>query len=80
MYIFKKKSVFFMYVLGDNVLVTSLVLWVSRGGGNSLPSGDPSARLSLFHKKQKFVYQQSGYHSIDSAQFEIKDEIRMISF
>lgn len=36
---------------GMNVLVTPLVLHVSRGDGNRLALGDAYARLTLFHKK-----------------------------
>uniref|UniRef100_A0A2H1V6H1 SFRICE_022824 n=1 Tax=Spodoptera frugiperda TaxID=7108 RepID=A0A2H1V6H1_SPOFR len=35
-----------------NVLVTPLVFWVSTGGGNCLPSGDPSARLPAYTIKR----------------------------
>ena len=41
---------------GGNALVTTLVLRVSMGGGDRLPSGEPSARLPRYFIKKKKTY------------------------
>ena len=40
---------------GGNALVTPLVLQVSMGGGDRLPSGDPSARLPSYRIKKNQI-------------------------
>lgn len=50
----------------SNELVILLALHVSVGGGNCLPSSDPSTRLYKYTIKKRFTYMHHFYNSLFS--------------